>query len=51
MQLSPDEILVNMDVVFEDGVDTQEAIDEIEGRIQHAVPAATRIFIEPERVQ
>jgi cation diffusion facilitator family transporter len=50
MQLAPDEILVTMDVEFDDAVagDRMEAaIVEIEGRIAEAVPQATRIFIEP----
>ena len=50
MQLSPDEILVTMDVEFDEGIggeDLERAIVEIEGRIAQAVPAATRIFIEP----
>lgn len=53
MQLSPEEILVNMDVVFDDSSSDREIagiVDTIEARIREAVPAATRIFIEPERV-
>ncbi len=50
MQLSPGEILVTMDVDFDEGIsgdDLEGAIVEIERRISEAVPAATRIFIEP----
>jgi cation diffusion facilitator family transporter len=50
MQLAPDEILVNMDVVFDDGLDTDQmeaAIAEIEVAIRAAVPSADKVFIEP----
>ena len=50
MQLAPEEILVNMDLVFDDGLDTDElenAIRRIESEIKDDVPAATKIFIEP----
>jgi cation diffusion facilitator family transporter len=50
MQLAPDEILVNMDVVFDDGLDTQQmeaAIAEIEAEIRVSVPSAKKVFIEP----
>jgi len=49
MQLAPEEILVNMDLVFDDGLDTDElenAIRRIESEIKDDVPAATKIFIE-----
>lgn len=51
MQLSPREILVNMDVDLTDGlsdVEVEAAIDGIEAAIKDVVPAATRIFIELE---
>ncbi len=51
MQLSPHEVLVNMDVHLDDGLSTDEAeavIDRIEAAIQSEVPEATRIFIELE---
>ncbi|MCH7668490.1 MAG: cation transporter [Acidobacteria bacterium] len=51
MQLSPHEILVNMDVRLDRGMaveSAEEAIDEIEARIREKVPDATRIFIELE---
>ncbi|MEA2011080.1 MAG: cation transporter, partial [Actinomycetota bacterium] len=50
MQLAPDEILVTMDLDFDEGIggdDIERAIVEIEQRITEAVPAATRIFVEP----
>ncbi len=50
MQLAPDEILVTMDVEFDEGLDgdrIESAIVAIEARISEAVPEATRIFIEP----
>jgi divalent metal cation (Fe/Co/Zn/Cd) transporter len=50
MQLAPDEILVTMDIEFDDGLDgelIESAIVTIEGKITEAVPQATRIFIEP----
>ena len=51
MQLSPHEILVNMDVHLDDGLTTDEAeavIDVIEAAIQKEIPEATRIFVELE---
>ncbi len=50
MQLSTHQILVNMDLVFDEGLsddDIEQAIVEVERRIQAGVPSATRIFIEP----
>ena len=50
MQLAPEEILVNMDVVFDEGLDTdglEAAIAEIESTIEATVPAAKKVFIEP----
>ena len=50
MQLSPDEVLVTMDVDFDEGISgdaIESAIVEIEEKIADAVPSATRIFIEP----
>ena len=50
MQLAPDEILVNMDVVFDEGLGTQQmeaAIAEIEAEISVVVPSAKKVFIEP----
>ncbi len=51
MQLSPKEVLVNMDVHLDDGLTTdqvEDVIDKIEMAIMEAVPEATRIFIELE---
>ena len=51
MQLALDQILVNMDVNLLDGLTVEEAeevIDRIEVGIRDVVPAASRIFIEPE---
>ena len=50
MQLAPEEVLVNMDLVFDEGLsddDVEHAIVDVEVRIGDAVPGATRIFIEP----
>lgn len=50
MQLAPDELLVTMDLDFDEGIggdDIEHAIVEIEEKITEAVPSATRIFIEP----
>jgi cation diffusion facilitator family transporter len=50
MQLAPDEVLVTMDVDFDEGLsgdDLEAAIVKIEREIAAAVPAATRIFVEP----
>lgn len=49
MQLSPHEILVTADVVFDDGIDEVGAIEAVEASIVEVVPEATRIFIEPTR--
>jgi cation diffusion facilitator family transporter len=54
MQLSPSEILVNMDVELDRdlSMDAAEgAIDEIEARIRDLVPSATRIFVELESTE
>lgn len=51
MQLSPDELLVNMDVDLHGGIDDAEVervIDEIEAEIVKVVPHASRIFVELE---
>ena len=54
MHLGPDDILVNMDVEFVDGLSTDEleaAIDRIEYRVKEAVPTATKIYIEAKAVK
>ena len=51
MHMGPDEILVNLDVEFIDGLSTdgvEEAIDKIERRLKQAVPAVKKIYIEAE---
>jgi cation diffusion facilitator family transporter len=51
MQLAPHEILVNMDVELDDGLDTdqvEDVIDRIESTIMETVPDAVRIFVEPD---
>jgi len=54
MHLGPDDILVNMDVEFADGLSTDEleaAIDRIESRVREAVPTATKIYIEAKALK
>jgi cation diffusion facilitator family transporter len=54
LHLGPEDILVNLNVNFADGLDTdalEGAIDEIEQRIRASVPAARRIFIEAESIR
>jgi len=51
MHLGPDEIVVNLDVEFADGLSTDQIerlVDEVEKKIQRAVPEARYIFIEAE---
>ncbi len=51
MYIGPSDLLVAMDVLFRDGLDTdaiEAAIDRIEGAIREAVPEARAIFVEPE---
>ena len=49
MVLSPHELLVTADVVFDEEVDKVLAIENIEASIREACPAATRVFVEPVR--
>ncbi|MHC4861556.1 MAG: cation diffusion facilitator family transporter, partial [Planctomycetota bacterium] len=54
LHLGPEDVLVNLNVNFADGLDTdalEAAIDEIEKRIRAAVPTAKRIFIEAESIR
>ena len=54
LHLGPEDILVNLNVNFEDGLttdDLERAVDEIEKRIRAAVPTARRIFIEAESLR
>lgn len=51
LHLGPQDILVNLDVHFADGLSTDDVetvIDTIEKEIRTSVPAAKRIFIEAE---
>jgi cation diffusion facilitator family transporter len=51
MHIGPAELLIAMDVLFNDGLDTdaiEAAIDRIEDEIRAAVPEARAIFVEPE---
>jgi len=51
MHVGPQELLIAIDVLFRDGMDTdaiEGAIDEVESAIRDAVPEARAIFIEPE---
>jgi len=51
MHIGPEELLIALDVLFRDGLDTdaiERSIDEIEGAIRAAVPEARAIFVEPE---
>ena len=50
--LGPEEILVAMKVEFDLGLDfaqISDAIDTVESLVRDVVPAATRIYIEPDR--
>lgn len=54
MHIGPDEILVNLNINFKDGLDTDRlelVIDEVEKRIRQAVPEVGRIFIEAETLR
>ena len=51
MHVGPQELLIALDVLFRDGLDTdgiERSIDDIERAIRDAVPDARAIFIEPE---
>lgn len=49
MQLAPHEILVTVDVAFDEKVDEVLAIEHVEASIREACPDAKRVFIEPVR--
>jgi cation diffusion facilitator family transporter len=54
MHLGPDDILVNIDVEFIDGLSTDEleaAVDRIEFRVREVVPAVSKIYIEAEALK
>ena len=51
MHMGPTDIVVNLEVDFEDGLKDTEVegtIDEIEDAVRKVAPAATLIFVEPE---
>ncbi len=52
MHVGPEEILVNVEVAFRDGLDTdgvEDAIRTVERAIRDAVPEVGKIFVEPAR--
>jgi cation diffusion facilitator family transporter len=52
MHVGPESILVNVEIAFCDGLDTdgvEDAIREVEEKVLTAVPEAGRIFVEPRR--
>ncbi len=54
MHLGPDDVLVNLNVNFADGLTTdqvEEAIDKVEKAIQEALPSVKRIFVEAESIR
>jgi divalent metal cation (Fe/Co/Zn/Cd) transporter len=51
MHMGPDDILVNVNVLFRDDLTTDEveqAVDDIESAVREAVPHVRRIFVEPD---
>ena len=53
LYLGPHDLLVTLDVTFEDGLDRDaidRAVDSIEFDIVKAFPQTTRIFVEPENL-
>jgi len=54
MHLGPEDILVNLDINFANGLSTdqvEEAIDKVERGIQEVVPAVKKIFVEAESLK
>jgi cation diffusion facilitator family transporter len=52
MHVGPESVLVNVEIAFRDGLDTdgvEAAIRDVEARVTEAVPEATKIFVEPRR--
>jgi cation diffusion facilitator family transporter len=52
MHVGPEDILVNVEIAFSDGLDTdgvEDAIRDVEQRIEEAVPHVAKIFVEPRR--
>jgi cation diffusion facilitator family transporter len=53
LYFGPDEVLVNLDVHFVDGLSSdqiEETVDRIEAHIKKAVPKVNRIYIEAETI-
>ncbi len=51
MHLGPNEILLNLDVKFKEGLTTNEVeltVERVESEIKKAVPAVSRVFIEAQ---
>ena len=51
MHMGPQDIVVNLDVDFQDGIslnDVERSIDEIEASVREVAPQATQIFVEVE---
>ncbi|MFT5646413.1 MAG: cation diffusion facilitator family transporter [Aureispira sp.] len=54
LYFGPNEVLVNLDVTFERGMNSSEieaAVDRLESKIKAAIPTVNRIFIEAETVR
>ena len=54
MHLGPEEILVNLDINFANGLSTdqvEEAIDKVEQAIRKELPAVKKIFVEAESLK
>jgi len=54
LYFGPNEVLVNLDVHFVDGLSSdeiEETVDRVEKRIKEAVPKVNRIYIEAETIQ
>jgi cation diffusion facilitator family transporter len=54
MHLGPEEILVNLDINFADGLSTdqvEQAIDKVEQAIRKELPAVKKIFVEAESIK
>ncbi len=51
MHMGPTDIVVNLEVDFEDGLkdtEVESTIDDVEEAIRRVAPSATLIFVEPE---
>jgi cation diffusion facilitator family transporter len=51
MLLGSDDVLINLEVHFEDGLTTdqvEQAIDDVQERVKAAIPAKVHILVEPE---